>query len=87
MKLTGTHLGIAVILLFFAMQTFAGPEHNHVHIEQVADADNASINISQIGYDNEVNFSFAHANNSFTFQQNGEGNYICLLYTSDAADE
>lgn len=75
-RITGMHLGIAVMLLFFTAQAFGGPEHNHVHIEQVADGDNASINITQIGYDNEVNFTFAHQNNSFTFQQNGAGNYI-----------
>ena len=67
MKITGRHLGIAVLLIFFTSQVLAGPEHNHVHIEQVADGDNANINITQIGYDNEINFTFAHQNNSFTF--------------------
>ena len=76
MKLTGTHLGIAVILTFFIGQCFAGPEHNHVHIEQVAAGDNANINIAQIGYENTIQFSFAHANNTFNLQQNGVGNYI-----------
>ena len=76
MKITGTHLGIAVILLFFVGQCFAGPEHNHIHINQVADGDNANINITQIGYDNHIDFSFAHANNTFLLSQSGDGNSI-----------
>ena len=76
MKLTGTHLGIAVILVFFVGQCFAGPEHNHVHIDQVADGDNANINIAQIGYGNHIDFTFAHANNTFNLQQSGNDNSI-----------
>ena len=76
MKITGTHLGIAVIVLFFVGQCFAGPEHNHVHIEQVADGDNVNINIDQIGYDNHIDFTFAHAGNSFDLSQTGNGNSI-----------
>ena len=77
MKLTGTHLGIALILLFFTAQcVYAGDEHNHVHIDQVADGDNANINITQIGYDNHIDFTFAHANNTFNLSQQGNGNSI-----------
>jgi len=76
MKITGTHLGIAVILLFFVGQCFAGDEHNHVHIDQVADGDNATVNITQIGYDNHIDFTFAHANNTFNLSQSGNGNSI-----------
>ena len=72
MKLTGTHLGIVLILLFFTAQcVYAGDEHNHVHIDQVADGDNANINITQIGYDNHIDFTFAHANNTFNLSQQG----------------
>lgn len=53
---------------------FAGD--NHVHIEQVGGGDNANINVTQIGSDNTVDFSFDHANNTFNFQQNGSGNSI-----------
>ena len=81
MKITGRHLGIAVLLIFFASQVLAGPEHNHVHIEQVADGDNANINITQIGYDNEINFTFAHQNNSFIFQS--ETAYANIKNTKD----
>lgn len=76
-RITGTQLGIAVLLLFFTAQVcYAGPEHNHVHIEQVAQGDNVEINIDQIGYDNTINFSFAHANNTFNLEQVGSGNSI-----------
>ena len=51
-------------------------DDNHVHVEQVGSADDVSLTISQIGYGNTVNFSFAHQNNTFNFQQIGSDNSI-----------
>jgi len=65
------------VLIAFVSDLRAGPtDDNHIHVEQVGSGDDLSLNITQIGYDNEVNFSFDHAGNAFTFQQNGSGNYI-----------
>ena len=61
-------------LLSFCAIVFGGD--NHVHIEQVNGGDNVELNISQIGYDNEINFSFDHQNNVFNLSQTGSGNYI-----------
>ena len=60
--------------VFLTPMVFAGD--NHVHVEQVADGDNANLNISQIGSDNTINFSFAHQNNTWNIQQIGIGNSI-----------
>lgn len=49
---------------------------NHVHIEQVSGGDNLELEVNQLGYDNEVRFSFDHGSNVFNFTQNGDGNYI-----------
>ena len=49
---------------------------NHVHIEQVSGGDNLELEVNQIGYDNEVRFSFDHGSNIFNFTQHGDGNYI-----------
>ena len=51
-------------------------DDNHVHVEQTNGGDNANINISQIGFDNTINFSFDHANNTFNLAQSGSGNSI-----------
>tara|TARA_A100001388_G_C28758060_1_gene496098 strand:+ start:323 stop:1009 length:687 start_codon:yes stop_codon:yes gene_type:complete len=76
-KINGTHLGIFVISLFFTAQCFAGPtDDNHIHVEQVEGGDDVSLTINQLGYGNEVQFSFAHANNVFNLTQHGTGNYI-----------
>ena len=76
-KINGTHLGIFVISLFFTAQLFAGPtDDNHIHVEQVEGGDDVSLTINQLGYGNEVQFSFAHANNVFNLTQHGTGNYI-----------
>ena len=76
-KINGTHLGIFVISLFFTAQCFAGPtDDNHIHVEQVSGGDDVSLTINQLGYGNEVEFSFAHTNNVFNLTQNGTGNYI-----------
>tara|TARA_B100000519_G_scaffold136621_1_gene118209 strand:- start:1764 stop:2450 length:687 start_codon:yes stop_codon:yes gene_type:complete len=76
-KINGTHLGIFVISLFFTAQCYAGPtDDNHIHVEQVEGGDDVSLTINQLGYGNEVQFSFAHANNVFNLTQHGTGNYI-----------
>ena len=76
-KINGTHLGIFVISLFFTAQCFAGPtDDNHIHVEQVSGGDDVSLTINQLGYGNEVEFSFAHTNNVFNLTQHGNGNYI-----------
>ncbi len=76
-KINGTHLGIFLISLFFTAQLFAGPtDDNHIHVEQVEGGDDVSLTINQLGYGNEVQFSFAHANNVFNLTQHGTGNYI-----------
>ncbi len=55
----------------------AGPtDDNHIHVEQVDGGDDLNLNITQIGYGNTINFSFAHASNSFDLTQNGTGNSI-----------
>lgn len=57
------------------MPVFAGD--NHVHVEQVGNGgDNVDLTINQIGYDNTINFSFGHINNTFNFLQEGNGNSI-----------
>ena len=76
-KINGTHLGIFVISLFFTAQCYAGPtDDNHIHVEQVSGGDDVSLTINQLGYGNEVEFSFAHTNNVFNLTQHGTGNYI-----------
>ena len=50
MKITGTHLGILIILLFFAAQLCA--DDNVISLEQ--SGDNLQLGVDQIGYDNEI---------------------------------
>ena len=65
------------MFMFLAFDLAAGPtDDNHVHVEQVADGDNIELNISQIGFANTIEFSFAHSGNIFNLQQNGNGNSI-----------
>lgn len=54
---------------------FAWADDNHVHVEQVASG-SVDVDITQIGYDNTINFSFAHSGNSFDLSQTGNGNSI-----------
>ena len=42
-----------------------------MHVEQVGSGDDLSLNIEQIGYDNFIDFSFAHSGNTFNLEQNG----------------
>ena len=77
-KITGTHIGILVISLFFTAQCYAGPtDDNHIHVEQVGtDGDNLSLTVNQLGYGNFIEFSYAHASNTFNLSQTGSGNSI-----------
>jgi hypothetical protein len=65
---------LLISLISLSLSVFA--DDNHVHVEQVTGGDNASINVSQIGFDNTINFSFNHANNTFNLAQSGSGNSI-----------
>ena len=51
---------------------------NSIEIHQVTGvtADNLDLNITQIGYNNKVNLSIAHDNNSLLFKQDGNNNKI-----------
>ncbi len=65
------------LLIAFVSDLRAGPtDDNHIHVEQVDGGDDLSLNITQIGYGNTINFSFAHADNTFNLTQNGSGNSI-----------
>ena len=77
-KITGTHLGVLVISLFFVAQCYAGPtDDNHIHVEQVGNGgDNLSLTVNQLGYGNFIEFSYAHASNTFNLSQTGSGNSI-----------
>tara|TARA_Y100001937_G_scaffold119072_1_gene174246 strand:- start:1297 stop:1995 length:699 start_codon:yes stop_codon:yes gene_type:complete len=66
-----------MFVILFTAQLTAGPtDDNHIHVEQVDGGDDLSLNITQIGYGNTINFSFAHADNTFNLTQNGSGNSI-----------
>jgi hypothetical protein len=62
-----------LLLILLTPLTWAGD--NHVHVEQVASGD-VDLSVTQIGYDNEVKFSFAHSGNAFNLLQTGNGNSI-----------
>ena len=64
---------ILSFLILIPMFTWAGD--NHVHVEQVVSG-SVDLDITQIGYDNTINFSFAHSGNDFSFYQVGNGNSI-----------
>ena len=66
-----------VLSFLILIPTFlwAGDEHNHVHIEQVGSGA-VNVDITQIGYDNTINFSFAHSGNAFDLSQTGTDNSI-----------
>ena len=68
---------IGALFLCITYDLNAGPtDDNHIHVEQVDGGDDLNLNITQIGYGNTINFSFAHASNSFDLTQNGTGNSI-----------
>ena len=65
---------VIIVLFFFMAEIQAGD--NHVHIEQVSNGDDTTVNILQKGDDNEIRFSFDHRGNEFNLEQNGSGNTI-----------
>lgn len=68
---------VGSLFLLITYDLNAGPtDDNHIHVEQVDGGDDLNLNITQIGYGNTINFSFAHASNSFDLTQNGTGNSI-----------
>ena len=68
---------IASCFMLLAFDLAAGPtDDNHVHVEQVADGDDIELNITQVGFANSIEFSFAHSGNVFNLQQHGNGNSI-----------
>ena len=72
-----TIVGLITIGVLSIPLVIAGPtDDNHIHVEQVGSADDLTLNITQIGYGNFVDFSFAHAGNTFNLEQNGNGNSI-----------
>ena len=65
------------VLIAFVSELRAGPtDDNHIHVEQVADGDDIELNITQVGFANSIEFSFAHSGNVFNLQQHGNGNSI-----------
>ena len=54
----------AIVLL--SSLSRAGDEHNHIHLDQVANgaSDNLNLSIDQIGYENLIRFSFNHNDNT-----------------------
>ena len=56
--------------------SFANAGDNHVHIDQVNDGDNFDLSIDQVGYNNKVDFSFNHSNNTIDLLQYGNDNYF-----------
>ena len=70
-------IGLITVGVLSIPMVIAGPtDDNHIHVEQVGSADDLTLNITQIGYGNFVDFSFAHAGNTFNLEQNGNGNSI-----------
>ena len=63
-----------LLISLISLPVYAGD--NHVHVEQVNGGDNLSLTATQQGYDNMIQFSTNHANNTFDFLQIGSGNYI-----------
>lgn len=62
-----------LLTLLISLSTWA--DENHVHVEQVESGD-VDLSIIQTGYNNKVDFSFAHGGNTFNFIQTGNGNSI-----------
>ena len=59
-----------LLISLISLPVYAGD--NHVHVEQVNGGDNLSLTATQQGYDNMIQFSTNHANNTFDFLQIGE---------------
>ena len=67
-------LAMGVLLLMYSCIVVAGD--NHIHIDQVSSGDNFDLTIDQIGYDNKIDFSFNHNNNTIDLLQYGNDNYF-----------
>ena len=66
-----------MMLSFTLISTFVNAGDNHVHIDQVGtDGDEVTLTIDQIGYNNEIDFSFAHSENTIILKQVGANNKI-----------
>ncbi len=67
---------MTAIVSLLSLNSQAGDEHNHIHLDQVNSSDNLNLSIDQIGYENLVKFSFDHNNNTISLLQFGNANYI-----------
>ena len=68
---------ILVILLLFFFMAELQADDNHVHVDQVGTGgDEITLTIDQIGHNKEVDFSFAHSNNTIILKQYGAGNKV-----------
>ena len=72
------HKLLLISLISIGLPVYAGPsDDNHVHVEQVGGSgDDLSLTISQAGYGNTIDFSFAHSGNVFNLSQSGSDNSI-----------
>lgn len=61
---------------FFLISITVAADDNHVHIEQVNNGDEVSVDALQKGYGNEIRFSFDHNSNTFNLEQYGSNNTI-----------
>ena len=66
------------IVSLLSLNSQAGDEHNHIHLDQVANgaSDNLNLSIDQIGYENLIRFSFNHNDNTVSLLQSGNNMYI-----------
>lgn len=66
---------VIIVLFFFMAEIQAGD--NHVHIDQVGNGgDEVTLTIDQVGHNNEIDFSFAHSDNTIILKQYGAGNKV-----------
>ena len=72
------HKLLLISLISIGLPVYAGPsDDNHIHVEQVGGSgDDLSLTISQIGFGNTIDFSFAHSGNVFNLSQSGNDNSI-----------
>ena len=64
-----------ISILAVSPAVFAGD--NHVHIDQVGNGgEEVTLTIDQVGYNNEIDFSFAHSGNTIILKQYGANNKV-----------
>ena len=69
-------LVLVMIVLFFLMAELQAGD-NHVHIDQVGNGgDEVTLTIDQEGYNNQIDFSFAHSGNTIILKQYGANNKV-----------